>query len=128
MRYTAIISLGSNAEDSEVFVNKALANLSNFGRVLNKTFISSEDGYFNSVAELSTTLDYPSLVEKTKEIEKMLGRLPEHKEQGRVDIDIDVVIYDSQVMRQHDAETEYFMKGMKLLNIVKSIDNPKNIL
>ncbi len=122
MTLEAVICLGSNSLHGRDNISRALDALGNFGPVVCCDVYPSEGGYLNCVCSLYTTHDFHTLYNKTKEIERLLGRLPEHKEQGRVEIDIDIVYFDSQLLRPADARKNYFLKGLNLLNDVKTVD------
>ena len=62
---------------------------------------------------------YPDLdeaVKTLKELERNQGRTPELKIQGIVPIDIDVVIWNDEIVRMRDYEQDYFSQGYRQLN------------
>lgn len=64
--------------------------------------------YTNAVARLETTLTLPALIEATKRIERLAGRQPHAKE---VAADIDIVIWNSRILRPQETERDYFKTG-----------------
>lgn len=81
--------------------------------IANSHVYPSASGYQNCVLRAETEAEYPLLLLATKAIERKLGRTPEMKERGEVPIDIDIVIFDHQVMRQADFDSAYFKKGLE---------------
>jgi len=116
----AIICLGSNCSTSKIL--DALDCLSKLGTVSAGQIYPSDGGYFNCVASLSTDCDRRTLTDFTKRIEHRLGRRPEHKLQGRVVIDIDIIFFNSDLLRPLDASENYFLKGFEMLKKVKTVD------
>ncbi len=116
----AIICLGSNC--STIKILDALDYLSQLGTLSAGQIYPSDGDYFNCVASLSTGCDRLTLTDYTKKIEHRLGRRPEHKAQGRVVIDIDVIFFNSDLLRPLDASENYFLKGFEMLKNVKTVD------
>lgn len=75
----------------------------------------SASGYQNCVVQACSKAGFEALQRASKDIELQLGRAPEMKERGEVPIDIDIVVFDQEVVRQADFDSAYFKKGMKFL-------------
>ncbi|MDL2245555.1 2-amino-4-hydroxy-6-hydroxymethyldihydropteridine diphosphokinase [Parabacteroides sp. OttesenSCG-928-J18] len=63
--------------------------------------------YINQVAAGFTRLDRETLQERLKEIERGLGRRLDDKGSGRVPIDLDLLIWNEEVLRPKDMQQEY---------------------
>lgn len=64
--------------------------------------------YANAVAGGYTELCAEELTQMCKEYETHSGRIP-----GKIIIDIDVVMYDEDVLRPKDFAQSYFVKGFR---------------
>ncbi len=111
----AVLCIGSNVPEAEGEIAAAIEALSRFGVVNASPTYRSGSGYSNSVARLATTLSLDALTAETKAIELLLGRNPEARAEGRVPVDIDIVIYDGAVIRPADAAAAYFTVGLEML-------------
>lgn len=63
--------------------------------------------FLNQLAVAYTKTKLDEVNEIAKEIEYLMGRLPEHKEQGIVKIDIDVFGWNNLIVRQEDFTRPY---------------------
>lgn len=121
MIHSAVISLGSNSASSVANIRRAVGSLSALGSIVASSPEPSGDGYANCVAELLTSLDFEALHDASKLIETEMGRIPREKAEGRVEIDIDIVYFDSKLLRPLDAARPYFLDGLKTLKDVKLV-------
>lgn len=71
--------------------------------------------YANAVICGETELDLQTIRNRLKELERLIGRRPEHKSSGKVVIDMDVVIYDNEICRRVEFEADYFRYGYDIL-------------
>lgn len=118
----AVICLGSNAENSSDKINMAIKKLAMLGQLTSSDIYTSEGGYRNCVCILNTSIDFTTLYKQTKLIEEELGRRPNHKNQGKVLIDLDVIYFDSELLRPADAQKKYFLDGFNSLKDVKAVE------
>lgn len=109
------LCLGSNVPNRLRRLDGALEALRSLGEILETSeVIESADisgrgaHYFNVVARMSTVYILEQLESRISEIETMLGRRPESKKSGVMPIDIDIVIYDQEIVSQRDYERPYF--------------------
>ena len=65
--------------------------------------------YLNSVLRVESSLTLDEMIAKTKQIESQFGRKKEPS--GDVALDIDVVLMDSQILRNKDFNRDYFQIG-----------------
>lgn len=69
--------------------------------------------FSNQLALFATTLSPEEVRSILKSIEKENGRLPEDKAQGIVKLDIDLLMYDDQILKPKDMEKDFIRQGMK---------------
>lgn len=118
------LSLGSNVEDGYEKLTEALAELGEiftgirYSSIYKTEALNKKDAdYFNCVAEIKTDLDSEYLKVKMKEIERKYGRNEYSKQKGRIEMDIDVVVYDAYILREKDYERDYFQYGYNELKM-----------
>lgn len=69
--------------------------------------------FSNQLARFSTLLSAEEVRGILKSIEKESGRLPEDKAQGIVKLDIDLLMYDEQILKPKDLEKDFIRKGLE---------------
>lgn len=119
---TCTISLGSNSDDREQQINMAIEHISGF---LNKCVVSSiyeteaingtDAPYMNAVIHGISPVGSVALKRFLKEWEASHGRTAEPYSKGVVTIDLDLVIFDSRILRPKDFERYYFNIGYREL-------------
>ncbi len=116
--YRLTLCLGSNVAAGRDMIRRALLALINEGLspISCTDVYPSSSGYLNQIVVAKIGMDYDQALAATKEVERVLGRLPEHKEQGIVPVDIDIVVWNGEVIRRQDYESEYFRQGLLMLN------------
>ena len=115
---TFAISLGSNSKDRSIQMNDAIQYLNSiFEGVLSSTIyetqaLNGKDApYLNAVAVANTHL---SIVEATKLLKKwecQCGRTAESKLIGDIPIDLDIVVWNGEVVREKDFSCDFFTQG-----------------
>ncbi len=110
---TAFLGIGSNVADAIYRISKALELLAgNDCRVLAQSDIYQvSQPYYNLVAKVQTGLSYDDLLNLTKRLESLLGRLPHVKGDKVVPLDIDIVVFDGRTVRESDFNAHYFSVG-----------------
>lgn len=106
---SAIIHLGSNLGDRAGFLNKALSQLEDLGKLTGKSAIyetapwgvEDQPHFLNMAIELMTTLEPFELLEKMRAIETGLGRQREQKWGPRT-IDMDLIFYGDQIIESNE--------------------------
>ncbi len=112
--FTYFILLGSNTADAHEKIRQALMSFIFIGDIAGVSPVEpSDNGYYNCVVALQTSVDTGIIIEKTKETEKMLGRRTDDRE--HIPIDIDIVMRDTDILGPREAATPYFMAGLAAL-------------
>lgn len=116
------ISIGSNTEDREFQINKAIDYLGNhlsecrFSSVYETEACNGRDKpYLNAVAHGFTSVTYEALVKFLKKWESDCGRTAVESCEGIIPIDLDIVIWNGIIKRQRDFDRLYFNKGYREL-------------
>lgn len=88
-----------------------------FGEMMETEAIGSgfHSPFSNQLAKFSTTLSPDSVHDLFKELERQSGRVPEDKALGVVKLDIDLLVFDNEVLKPEDMKREYIRKGMSVL-------------
>lgn len=120
--HEAVLSLGSNTADRRERMAAAIGFAESLGcgcrvsEIYETPALNGRDAaYLNAVAFVSTSLERAEVEALAKEWERKCGRLPEHKALGRVCIDVDLVVWDSTVLRPSDFGRGYFSRGYSQL-------------
>ncbi len=77
--------------------------------------------YLNAVAIGQTTMAAADLDAKLKSLELAAGRDAAARERGEVPLDIDIVIYDSRILRPRDFSQSFFRIGYNQLLPTKQL-------
>ena len=122
--HTCLLCMGSNIEPSSCLSAARSALLSHFPSIrFSKEMVTEAIGsgflspFHNQVASFTTSLSTEEVRTILKGIEQSQGRLPEDKVQGVVKLDIDLLMYDEQVLKPKDMEREFVKEGMKSLDL-----------
>lgn len=120
--HSCLLCLGSNFERQLRMDNarKALTELLPgilFSAEMETEAIGSgvRSPFSNQVAKLETDYTLDQLRPLLKNIEALNGRNPEDKEQGIVKLDIDILVYDQEVLKPADLARDYVQEGLKAL-------------
>lgn len=122
MKKKVIIVVGSNFQNPRKNVTDAIAHLERYWKVSQKSeiystpdFIGGGKEYYNAVVEFETEEDIEHLNKSLKAYERSQGRNNKMKQDGKVPIDIDIVVYDGSIVRPKDFHTKYFKIGYNQL-------------
>ncbi|WP_297720559.1 MATE family efflux transporter [uncultured Porphyromonas sp.] len=119
--YVYTLSIGTTILDSEEKIKSYLATefpdnqFSSF-YITDDVSKNSSKNYLNSVLRVKTSLTLDEMIAKTKQIESQFGRKKDAS--GEVALDVDVVLMDSQILRNKDFNRDYFQIGY---NEIKTI-------
>lgn len=115
-----IISIGSNSVDRHDRVEKAVAYLMAITAVERVSMIyetepwgGGDKEYCNCVILGSASMDLERLSALAKEWESTNGRDEASRKAGIVPVDVDVVVWNDEVLRPRELEREYFLKGYR---------------
>jgi 2-amino-4-hydroxy-6-hydroxymethyldihydropteridine diphosphokinase len=72
--------------------------------------------FFNQVGCFVTSLPQKELIQHFKSIEKELGRKKEDVENEKICIDIDLLTYNSLILKPEDWKYDYVQEGIKELS------------
>ncbi len=113
----ATLCLGSNVADGYDRIRRALSALIEDGwsPIECSEIYPSSSGYLNQIVVAAISIAYEDALAGTKSVERKLGRRAEHKYQGIVPVDIDIVVWNGEIKRPLDYESEYFKQGMDKL-------------
>lgn len=121
---SAYISLGSNLGEREAImgISDARKHLEEvcFSTVMSdiySTYSISGDGriYFNSVVRIVTAMEERNLQNMFKQWECEAGRDELARLNKIVPIDIDIVVFNGNILRPSDFERDYFQRGFQQL-------------
>lgn len=117
-----ILSVGSNCGDRQSQVADGTSWLQELLENSKQSSIYSTGDchggmrdYFNAVVKGVTSLSIEELDSHCKDYELSHGRTPEARSIGDVPIDIDVVVYDNEIVRPNDFRREFFQIGYQQL-------------
>ncbi|MDY3881679.1 MAG: 2-amino-4-hydroxy-6-hydroxymethyldihydropteridine diphosphokinase [Sodaliphilus sp.] len=77
------------------------------------TALHGDSSYLNAVAQGYTDVSLEQLNALLKQHEIAEGRTEEMRARKQVPIDIDIVIYDGEILRPNDYNQAFFQKGWK---------------
>lgn len=119
-----VLCIGSNCGDRLSNVEGALKWLSGILMDFRHSHIyatpdchGGQREYLNAVAIGKTKLHSSTLESLCKEYELTCGRDSEARAAGNVPVDIDIVIYERDILRMKDFSSEFFRIGFKILEL-----------
>lgn len=121
-----ILGLGSNDGDRECHLRNALNFLAEIcetayystdyeSPALSGGIAVNKPHYLNSVAVVDFNGDLPTLEAMLKACEVMEGRTAAARLEGRVPLDIDIVVADGKILRPKDFHLFFFRRGYEEL-------------
>ncbi len=118
-----VVGIGSNTADRDIRMSAAVAYFTaSFSGVRVSSIYETPEWsgryapYLNCVAEGFTDKSIDEITDGLKRYELDNGRTPAMKLIGAVTIDIDVVVWNDEVIRPVDMGREYFRRGYDQLN------------
>lgn len=123
----ALISIGSNFPDRDDRVERACEELKGLFPVFESSSkyttaavgrCAGQPDYCNAVARLSTTLSYDALKAEFKRMEAEYGRVHDGSPAALVPLDIDIVVWNGEVLRPRDMQQEYMRIGLEMLHLI----------
>lgn len=117
-----VVSIGSNSLDKDKRVNECFKWLEKSYRscifstsYITKALNGKDFDYVNAVASFDSDKELDLIVKELKDYERLCGRTPQCKINGSIPIDIDVVVYNREILRKKDFDCDYFQLGWKQL-------------
>jgi 7,8-dihydro-6-hydroxymethylpterin-pyrophosphokinase len=119
-----LVALGSNVPQGVNILSDAISKIKRmaYDAKFSSIYDTEPEGvhkhsrYKNCIGEISTNLEYDELKKRFKDMEILAGRKPEMKIQGIVPLDIDIVIWNQEVIRPKDLAMEYIKQGLTELS------------
>lgn len=114
-----IIAMGSNTGDEQVLLHcqqlleKLLADARHTAIVRTSPIAMEGDDFLNSLTSGHTTLDNTTLTAALKRLERRCGDRRSLRAQGRVVMDIDLLLYGDERHHPSDWQRDYVQKLMK---------------
>lgn len=116
------IGLGSNTADRDSQIARAteficgLLHNCSVSSVYESEACNGKDApYLNAVIHGVSPMSEEVLMKHLKEWEILQGRTPAKTLEGQIPIDLDLVIWDSRILRPRDFERHYFNMGYREL-------------
>lgn len=113
-----IVSLGSNVDECETNIREALDRLRSLHNVtavsdiyMTEPVNGSKGAYANAVVQLFSIKSQDALDSEFKEYERSHGRDAKSRSEGRVPIDLDIVIVENEIIRPRDYIQSFFRIG-----------------
>lgn len=113
-----VLSLGSNQHPRHQYVSEAIKAIEKACShcACSSLYETPElhgkgSSYINAVAEITTNISIETLNAFLKEYERKSGRDKIARCEGRVPIDIDIVLVDNQILRPRDYYCDFFQIG-----------------
>lgn len=117
-----VISIGSNSRDREWQMQHCIEWLkhslsgTHVSTIYNSVAINNRDAdYLNAVMIAKTKKGLEEITALLKQYETVCGRTPASKLEGSIPIDIDIVMWNGDVVRQRDFAQQYFQRGWQEL-------------
>lgn len=120
VNHVCLVCLGSNAESEMHLDNARKALLKAFQEVeFGDLIVTAAEGrfqqpdYSNQAARFATTLSTDDVLRLLKQIELDNGRTPTDKLRGCVPLDIDLLVYDDQIIKPADLCKAYVQQAIQ---------------
>lgn len=119
----AVICLGANTPDADKQIHAARVSVSALCDIISISgiyptapeYAGESTPYLNEVIVLKTRLTLSAFQQFYKEYEKVVRA--QNKHEGLVNIDIDVVIWDNNILRPRDYNASYFREGIRRIGL-----------
>jgi 2-amino-4-hydroxy-6-hydroxymethyldihydropteridine diphosphokinase len=115
MTHHATICLGSNTSDRADKLSAALSAIGIVAEITAQGIATTSpditgrgDDYLNMVITCTTNLALDHFSETLGKIESRLGRTPQSKSIASMPIDIDIVVWDNNIISEADFSRSYF--------------------
>lgn len=123
MTHTAVLTLGSNVARAACIIEAARAAIDRVAevRAYSGAYLSPDDtgagaDYLNAVLELTTTLSLSEMADFAAGLEQRSGRTADSKSRGVMPLDVDIVVWDTEVIKPYDTTRPYFRTGYQKIH------------
>lgn len=120
--HRCIICLGSNHQGIEHIKNaekeiEEIANKIHWGDIIETKpeNTSSSTPYHNRAALLQTSVSKETLIKEFKRIEQQHGRTVSGQHKGIIPLDIDLLMYDNEIVKPADFKKEYVQQALQTI-------------
>lgn len=116
-----VLSIGSNCRYEEVgiamlWLDSILSDCEMSHEYLTPALQGYGPQYTNAVVSGCTSMTYDELDRLLKQYEREHGRDEAARERGDVPVDIDIVVWDGEVVRPRDFRHDFFQIGWRTLS------------
>lgn len=118
-----VISIGSNSKDREWQVENCIKWLKSklsgvsHSEIYNSAASNGKDpDYLNVVMKAKCREDFAEINKKLKDYESVCGRTPLSKQTGEIPMDLDIIIWNGEIVRERDFNQKYFQTGWQQLD------------
>ena len=120
--FSTVLCLGSNVADREQVISRAIARLEILCNItLSSSIYEAPDDsglggpYLNVVMSVVPDLPYDEFRLRLKEMECEFGRNEQSKSIGYMPLDVDIIIWNGEIVDRYQYSREYFQKGFREL-------------
>ncbi|MDE5554605.1 MAG: 2-amino-4-hydroxy-6-hydroxymethyldihydropteridine diphosphokinase [Muribaculaceae bacterium] len=120
--FSTVLCLGSNVADREQIISRAIARLEILCDItLSSSIYEAPDDsglggpYLNVVMSVVPDLPYDEFRLRLKEMECEFGRNEQSKSIGYMPLDVDIIIWNGEIVDRYQYSREYFQKGFREL-------------
>lgn len=118
MMNKVVLSIGSNCSEREKqmtacveWLTKKLLNMNVSHTYETPALNGIDNSYLNAVIMGYVSVDYDELRLLLKQYEKNCGRNIDSKRNGIIPIDIDIVVWNDEILKKQDFNQSYFQIG-----------------
>lgn len=121
-QHSIILSLGTNVSDGIDTLCKAEQTLRSWikldscSRMLKNPAIGMKEGtndFYNMLIKTKTTLPLQDIMLLVKKLESMMGNTTQLRSMGIIRMDMDIIIWDDEIIKPNDTEREYYKTLIK---------------
>lgn len=114
----AVLCLGSNTVAREQIISRALVRLENICHITaaSRVYEAPDDSglgdpYLNVVLVVTPRLSYEDFKSSLKQMETDFGRTSLSKSAGCMPLDVDIIIWDGEIVDRYQYSRGYFQRG-----------------
>lgn len=114
----AVLCLGSNIVGREQIISRALIRLENICHIIAASSIyeAPDDSglggpYLNVVLVVTPRLPYDDFKSSLKRMETDFGRTSLSKSSGCMPLDVDIILWDGEIVDRYQYSRSYFQRG-----------------